>query len=80
MKYMRSFAVLAAGAALATTTAFADDYPSKTIEVITHAGAGGGTDVNTGMMMLRTRTAAPRSILLNSISFRHLAALYRQHA
>ena len=33
----------------------ADDYPSKTIEVVTHAGAGGGTDVNSRMMMLRAR-------------------------
>ena len=30
-----------------------DKFPSKTIEVITHAGAGGGTDVNSRMMMLR---------------------------
>ncbi len=33
----------------------AADYPSKTIEVVTHAGAGGGTDVTTRMMMLRAR-------------------------
>lgn len=33
----------------------ADHYPSKTIEVVTHAGAGGGTDVTTRMMMLRAR-------------------------
>ena len=32
-----------------------DDFPSKTIEVVTHAGAGGGTDVNSRMMMLRAR-------------------------
>ena len=36
-------------------TAHADEYPSKTIEVITHAGHGGGTDVTTRMMMLRAR-------------------------
>ena len=35
--------------------AIAQDYPSKTIEVVTHAGAGGGTDVTTRMMMLRGR-------------------------
>ncbi|MEO1265817.1 MAG: tripartite tricarboxylate transporter substrate binding protein [Pseudomonadota bacterium] len=35
--------------------ATAADYPSKTVEVITHAGAGGGTDVTTRMMMLRAR-------------------------
>ncbi len=41
---------LAAGSALAQ-----DGYPCKTIEVVTHAGAGGGTDVTTRMMMLRSR-------------------------
>lgn len=55
MKHMKTLAVAAAGAALVASSAFADDYPSKTIEVITHAGAGGGTDVNSRMMMLRSR-------------------------
>lgn len=41
--------------ALAAVNAVAEDYPSKTVEVVTHAGAGGGTDVTTRMMMLRTR-------------------------
>ncbi len=36
-------------------SAAAAEYPSKTIEVVTHAGAGGGTDVTTRMMMLRAR-------------------------
>ena len=40
---------------LAVGIASAADYPSKTIEVVTHAGAGGGTDVTTRMMMLRAR-------------------------
>ena len=40
--------VVVAGAAMAQ-----DDKPA--IEVITHAGAGGGTDVNSRMMMLRAR-------------------------
>lgn len=38
---------------LASPLAFAEDKPA--IEVITHAGAGGGTDVNSRMMMLRSR-------------------------
>ena len=50
----------AAGVAMAALSVFAgaaiaDEYPSKTIEVITHAGNGGGTDVTTRMMMLRAR-------------------------
>jgi tripartite-type tricarboxylate transporter receptor subunit TctC len=55
MKRMTFVALAAAGASLALSGAMADDFPSKTIEVITQAGAGGGTDVNTRMMMLRTR-------------------------
>jgi len=31
------------------------DYPSKPIELVTHAGAGGGTDVTTRMMALQAR-------------------------
>ena len=41
--------------ALTAGTALAQEYPAKTIEVITHAGNGGGTDVTTRMMMLRAR-------------------------
>lgn len=43
------------GLVAATTGAVAQEYPSKTIEVVTHAGNGGGTDVTTRMMMLRAR-------------------------
>ncbi len=44
------------GLGLAAGTALAQDkYPSKTIEVVTHAGAGGGTDLTTRMTMLRAR-------------------------
>ena len=54
------FQLAAMAAAVAMLPAFhgtaqADEYPSKTIEVITHAGHGGGTDVTTRMMMLRAR-------------------------
>ena len=41
--------------AVGSVTASAEEFPSKTFEVITQAGAGGGTDVTTRMMMLRTR-------------------------
>lgn len=47
-----------ASAAVMTLAAFgaqAEEYPSKTIEVVTHAGNGGGTDVTTRMMMMRAR-------------------------
>ena len=45
----------AAAVALLAGAASADEYPNKTIEVVTHAGNGGGTDVTTRMMMLRAR-------------------------
>jgi tripartite-type tricarboxylate transporter receptor subunit TctC len=46
---------LAAVMLLGGTLVSASDYPNKTVEVITHAGAGGGTDVTARMMMLRAR-------------------------
>lgn len=44
-----------AAVAMAAGAGFAEEYPERTIEVVTHAGAGGGTDVTTRMMMLRAR-------------------------
>jgi tripartite-type tricarboxylate transporter receptor subunit TctC len=46
---------LAAVMLLGGTLVGASDYPNNTVEVITHAGAGGGTDVTARMMMLRAR-------------------------
>ena len=49
-------AAFSAGLGLITLTSAATEAAEKTaIEVITHAGAGGGTDVNSRMMMLRSR-------------------------
>ena len=56
--------------ALATAIVFhfgaaqADEYPSKTIEVVTHAGNGGGTDVTTRMMMLRARRVLKQDMVV----------------
>ena len=52
---LRALSAVAVSAALLAGTALADEYPDKTIEVVTHAGNGGGTDVTTRMMMLRGR-------------------------
>jgi putative tricarboxylic transport membrane protein len=54
MMILRTAALAAAAIGIVAAAAHANDYPSKTIEVITHAGAGGGTDVNTRMMMVGT--------------------------
>jgi tripartite-type tricarboxylate transporter receptor subunit TctC len=35
-----------------------------TVEVVTHAGAGGGTDVNSRMMMIRTRRALKQDMVV----------------
>ena len=48
-------AILASAAMFAGSIASADEYPSTTLAVVTHAGNGGGTDVTTRMMMLRAR-------------------------
>ncbi|MFK7995258.1 MAG: Bug family tripartite tricarboxylate transporter substrate binding protein [Granulosicoccus sp.] len=52
------------GAVVAFSAVMADDYPSKTIEVVTHAGAGGGTDVTTRMMMLRARRVLGQDMVI----------------
>ena len=52
---MKKFLAIAAAAAVIGGDVVADEYPSKSIEVVTHAGAGGGTDVTARMMMLRAR-------------------------
>lgn len=46
----------------------AEKFPSKTIEVVTHAGAGGGTDVTTRMMMLRARSELKTDLVVVSKS------------
>jgi tripartite-type tricarboxylate transporter receptor subunit TctC len=52
-----TLAVAVGAAALAGLAlgAAAEGFPEKTINVVTHAGAGGGTDITTRMMMLRGR-------------------------
>ena len=60
---LRTSLVAIAGAlTLATATAMAADKPA--IEVITHAGAGGGTDVNSRMMMLRSRRVLKQDMVV----------------
>ena len=52
-------------AAVATAgEAVADEFPENTINVVTHAGAGGGTDITTRMMMLRGRRALGQDMVV----------------
>ncbi len=53
---------LAGACALVSVPAVAEDKPA--IEVVTHAGAGGGTDVNSRMMMLRARRTLKQDMVV----------------
>jgi tripartite-type tricarboxylate transporter receptor subunit TctC len=58
-------AVFSAGLGLVTLTSAATEAAEKpAIEVITHAGAGGGTDVNSRMMMLRGRRTLKQDMVV----------------
>jgi len=47
--------------------AFAQDaFPSETLNVVTHAGPGGGTDITTRMMMLRARRVFDQDMVVVS--------------
>lgn len=53
----RHLAAAFAGAVMATAAtvpAMAEDFPSDTVNVVTHAGPGGGSDITTRMMMRNT--------------------------
>lgn len=52
---MKRLLLTAAAVATVCSGAVAEDFPARTIEVVTHAGNGGGTDVTTRMMMIRAR-------------------------
>jgi len=56
----------AAALSMASETALAQEFPSETFEVITHSGAGGGTDVTTRMMMLRARRELAQDMVVVS--------------
>ena len=65
-KIMRTASRLGLGAAVALLLAGAagaqEKFPSKPIEVVTHAGVGGGTDLTARMMMVQATTnSAPCS-------------------
>ncbi|WP_316977103.1 Bug family tripartite tricarboxylate transporter substrate binding protein [Shumkonia mesophila] len=43
-----------------------EKFPSKPIQVVTHAGAGGGTDVSVRMMLLQARSALKQDLVVLS--------------
>jgi putative tricarboxylic transport membrane protein len=56
-RVLAAMAVLGMGAVVFALGAGAQEqFPSQTINVVTHAGPGGGTDITTRMMMLRGRS------------------------
>jgi len=52
------------GCVVSFSNVVAEEFPSKTIEVVTHAGNGGGTDVTTRMMMLRARRVLGQDMVI----------------
>jgi tripartite-type tricarboxylate transporter receptor subunit TctC len=59
-------AVVAFGIGVTTGAGAQEQFPSATINVITHAGPGGGTDITTRMMMLRGRRAFDQDMVVVS--------------
>ena len=59
---LASISILMGGWIFAPVSADAAGKPA--IEVITHAGAGGGTDVNSRMMMLRSRRTLKQDMVV----------------
>jgi putative tricarboxylic transport membrane protein len=59
---------LGAGASLLVVGAVSaqEQFPSETINVVTHAGPGGGTDITTRMMMLRGRSEFDQDMVVVS--------------
>ena len=63
---MAAVAALAFGIGASAGAAAQEDFPSETINVVTHAGPGGGTDITTRMMMLRGRSAFDQDMVVVS--------------
>jgi len=64
--FIRKAAICVSSMAISigVSTVQADEFPSKAIEVVTHAGNGGGTDVTTRMMMLRARRELGQDMII----------------
>lgn len=68
---VRRACLVGAGAALLLAAGIggslaADKFPSKPISVVTHAGAGGGTDISVRMAMLRARKVFGQDLVVVS--------------
>jgi len=61
-KYTPLVVALASSLSLFSLSVWAEDKPA--IEVVTHAGAGGGTDVNSRMMMMRSRRTLKQDMVV----------------
>jgi putative tricarboxylic transport membrane protein len=67
-RVLAGISALGAGASLLVVGAVnaQEQFPSETINVVTHAGPGGGTDITTRMMMLRGRSAFDQDMVVVS--------------
>ena len=70
-------AVLASAVALAAGPAVAqDDFPSETIQIVTHSGVGGGTDVNARMLIKQVEATSDATMeIVNKIGGAGMLAL-----
>ncbi|MFT5447911.1 MAG: putative tricarboxylic transport membrane protein [Gammaproteobacteria bacterium] len=64
IKLKSSLTTLAVACSLVLSGGIAHAQDKPAIEVITHAGAGGGTDVNSRMMMLRARRVLKQDMVV----------------
>ncbi|MDX1541233.1 MAG: tripartite tricarboxylate transporter substrate-binding protein, partial [Geminicoccaceae bacterium] len=64
IRHGATFLAVAAVTALTAPSFAQEEFPSDTINVVTHAGPGGGTDITTRMMMLRGRRAFDQDMVV----------------
>ena len=61
------YPILIAGvAAVVGTSALAEEFPSRTVEIVIHSKYGGGTDTTARMMMIRTRRNLGVDMIVNA--------------
>ena len=65
---MRTIACVGTLVGAAAVPATAQEFPNRTIEVVTHAGNGGGTDVTARMMMIRGRRALDTDMVVVNLA------------
>ncbi len=71
-------AIAGAGLLIQASQATAAEFPSKTIQVISHASPGGGTDTTARMMMIRSRRYLAKGIKKYKNSGADMIVVYKR--